>query len=104
MAADLETFKRLYLCSLTFYSFITGLADFSFTERCYWYLQRALNPCLKAAPLSVQQKPGFHDFLQILFPARTRSARAGPKIVLVPLRSNFKYIYSVVHLIRIRFR
>ena len=54
MAADLEIFKRLYLCSLTSYGFITGLADFSFTERCYWYLQSALNPCLKAAPLSVE--------------------------------------------------
>ena len=40
MAADLEIFKRLYLCSLTSYGLITGLADFSFTERCYWYLQR----------------------------------------------------------------
>ena len=63
MAANLEIFERLYLCSLTSYGFITGLADFSFTERCYWYLQSALNPCLKAAPLSVE-KP---DFLQILF-------------------------------------
>ena len=53
MAADLETFKRLYLCSLTSYGLITGLADFSFTERCYWYLQSALKPCLKAASLSV---------------------------------------------------
>ena len=66
MAADLEIFKRLYLCSLTSYGLITVLADFSFTERCYWYLQSALNPCLKAAPLSVQ-KPDFPDFLQILF-------------------------------------
>ena len=66
MAADLEIFERLYLCSLTSYGFITGLADFSFTERCYWYLQSALNPCLKAAPLSVE-KPDFPDFLQILF-------------------------------------
>ena len=62
MAADLEIFKRLYLCSLTSYGFITVLADFSFTERCYWYLQSALNPCLKAAPLSVE-KPNFPDFL-----------------------------------------
>ena len=62
MAADLEIFKRLYLCSLTSYGLITVLADFSFTERCYWYLQSALNPCLKAAPLSVQ-KPDFPDFL-----------------------------------------
>ena len=66
MAPDLEIFKRLYLCSLTSYSLITVLADFSFTERCYWYLQSALNPCLKAAPLSVE-KPDFPDFLQILF-------------------------------------
>ena len=66
MAADLEIFERLYLCSLTSYGFITGLADFSFTERCYWYLQSALNPCLKAAPLLVE-KPDFPDFLQILF-------------------------------------
>ena len=62
MAADLEFFKRLYLCSLTSYGLITGLADFSFTERCYRYLQSALNPCLKAAPLSVE-KPDFPDFL-----------------------------------------
>ena len=66
MAADLEIFERLCLCSLTSYGFITGLADFSFTERCYWYLQSALNPCLKAASLSVE-KPDFPDFLQILF-------------------------------------
>ena len=62
MAADLEIFKRLYLFSLTSYGFITGLADFSFTERCYWYLQSSLNPCLQAAPLSVE-KPDFPDFL-----------------------------------------
>ena len=66
MAADLEIFERLYLCSLTSYGFITGLADFSFTERCYWFLQSVLNPCLKAAPLSVE-KPDFPDFIQILF-------------------------------------
>ena len=54
MAADLEIYKRLYPCSLTFYGLITSLADFSFTERCYWYLQCALNPCLKASPLSVK--------------------------------------------------
>ena len=65
MAADLENFKRLYLCSLTSYGLITVLADFSFTERCYWYLQSALNPCLKAAPLSVE-KPDFPDFLLFL--------------------------------------
>ena len=61
MAADLEIFKRLYLFSLTSYGLITGLADFSFTERCYWYLQSALKPCLKATPLSVE-KPDFPDF------------------------------------------
>ena len=66
MAADFEIFKSLYLCSLTFYGLITGLADFSFTERYYWYLQSALNPCLKAAPLSVE-KPDFPDFLLLLF-------------------------------------
>ena len=66
MAADLEIFKHLYLFSLTSYGFITGSADFPFTERCYWYLQSALNPCLTAAPLSVE-KPDFPDFLQILF-------------------------------------
>ena len=65
MAADLEIFKRLYLCFLTSHGLITVLADF-FTERCYWYLQSALNPSLKAAPLSVE-KPHFPDFLQILF-------------------------------------
>ena len=66
MAADLEFFKRLYLCSLISYGFITGLADISFTERCYWYLQSALYPCLKAASLSVE-KPDFLDFLLLLF-------------------------------------
>ena len=65
MAADLEIFKRLYLCSFTSYGLITVLADFAFTERCYWYLQSALNPCLKAAPLSVE-KPDFPDFLLLL--------------------------------------
>ena len=64
MAADLEIFKRLYLFFLTSYSLITGLADF-FTERCYWYLQSTLNPCLKATPLSVK-KPDFPDFLLLL--------------------------------------
>ena len=62
MPADLEIFRHLYLFSLTSYGFITGLADFSFTERCYWYLQSALNPCLTATPLSVE-KPVFPDFL-----------------------------------------
>ena len=66
MADDLESFESLYLSSLTSYGLVTGLADFSFTERCYWYLQRLLNPCLKAAPLLVE-KPDFPDFLQILF-------------------------------------
>ena len=70
MAADLEIFKCLYLFSLTSYSLITGLADFSFTEQCYWYLQSALNPCLKATPLSVE-KPNFPsdfpDFLRLSF-------------------------------------
>ena len=62
MVADWETFKCLYLCSLTSYSLITGFADFSFTEQCYWYLQSALNPCLKTASLSVE-KPDSPDFL-----------------------------------------
>ena len=66
MAADLEIFKRLYLFSLTSYGLITGLADFSFTERCYWYLQSALNPCLTAVPLSVE-KPDFPDFFRFFF-------------------------------------
>ena len=66
MAADLEIFKRLYLFSLTSYGLITGLADFSFTERCYWYFQSVLNPCLTPAPLSVE-KPDFPDFLLLLF-------------------------------------
>ena len=66
MAADLEIFKRLYLFSLTSHGLITGLADFSFTERCYWYLQSILNPYLTPAPLLVE-KPDFPDFLQILF-------------------------------------
>ena len=66
MAADLENFKCLYLFSLTSYGLKTGLADFSFTEQCYWCLQNALNHCLKADPLLVK-KPDFPDFLQILF-------------------------------------
>ena len=57
MAADLEIFKRLYLFSLTSHGLITGLADFSFTERCYWYHQCSLTP----APLSVE-KPDSPDF------------------------------------------
>ena len=66
MAADLEFFKRLYLFSLTSHGLITGFADFSFTERCYWYLQSILKPCLTPAPLSVE-KPDFPDFLLLLF-------------------------------------
>ena len=66
MATDFEIFKCLYLFSLTSYGLSTGLADFSFTERYYWYLQSTLNPCLKAAPLLVK-KPNFHDFLQIIY-------------------------------------
>ena len=66
MAADLEIFKRLYLCPLTSNGLITSFADFSYTERCYWYLQSALNPCLTPSPLSVE-KPDFPDFLQIFF-------------------------------------
>ena len=65
MAADFETFKCLYLCSLTSYGLITGFADFSFTERCYWYLQSALNPCLRAASLWVEN-PDSPDFLLFL--------------------------------------
>ena len=63
----LSYFLRLY----------NWLADFSFTERCYWYLQSALNPCLKAAPLSVE-KPDFPDFLQILFLSTSSLRRAIP--------------------------
>ena len=47
MVVYLEIFKSLYLCSLTSYGPMTGLADFSFTKRCYLYLQSALNPCIK---------------------------------------------------------
>ena len=65
MAANLEFFKCLYLFSLTSHGLITGLADFSFTERYYWYLQSVLNPCLTPAPLSVE-KPDFPDFLLFL--------------------------------------
>ena len=65
MVADLEIFKCLYLFSLTSYGLITGLADFPFTERCYWYLQSTLNPCLIPTPLSVE-KPDFPDFLLFL--------------------------------------
>ena len=66
MVADLYIFKCLHLFSLTSYGLITGLADFPFTERCYWYLQSALNLCLKAAPFMVE-KPDFPDFLILFF-------------------------------------
>ena len=66
MVADLQIFKCLHLFSLTSYGLITGLADFPFTERCYWYLQSALNLSLKAAPLFVK-KPDFPDFLILFF-------------------------------------
>ena len=56
MAADLEILRHLYLCSNTSYGLITGLADFSFTDQCYWYLQSTLNCCLKAAPLLKEEK------------------------------------------------
>ena len=56
--------NAIYLFYLTSYGLVTGLADF-FTERCYWYLQSALNPCLKAAPLLVK-KPDFPNFLLFL--------------------------------------
>ena len=82
MAADLEIFKRLYLCSLTSYGLITLLADFSFTERCYWYLQSALNPCLTAAPLSVE-KPDFPDFL-LLFLSHLSSLRRAIPVLQEP--------------------
>ena len=65
MAADLEIFNCLYLFSLTSHGLIAGLADFSFTERCYWYLQSVLNLCLTPTPLSVE-KPDFPDFLLFL--------------------------------------
>ena len=84
MAADLEIFKRLYLFSLTSYGLITGLADFSFTERCYWYLQSALTPYLKAAPLSVE-KPDLTDFLQILFLLSLSSLRRASPVLSEPL-------------------
>ena len=52
------------LISLLSYSLkpLTGLADFSFSEQCYWYLQSALNHSLKATPLSVK-KPDLMIFL-----------------------------------------
>ena len=62
-------FSNSYISSLTSYGLITGLADFHFTEQCYWYFQSTLNPCLKAAPLSVE-KPDLTNiilFLQSFF-------------------------------------
>ena len=62
-------FSNAYISSLTSYGLITGLADFHFTEQCYWYFQSTLNPCLKAAPLSVE-KPDLTNiilFLQSFF-------------------------------------
>ena len=56
--------KLISLLSYILYGLITGLADF-FTEQCYWYLQSALNPYLKAAPLLVK-KPDFPDFILFL--------------------------------------
>ena len=89
MAANLETFKRLYLCSLTSYGLITGLADFSFTERCYWYLQSALNPCLKAASLSVE-KPDFPDFLLFLLSFfHLSSLRRASPVISEPFELSF---------------
>ena len=86
MAADLEIFERLYLCSLTSYGFITGFADFSFTERCYWYLQSALNPCLKAAPLSVKNPDFFRFFFFFLsFFLSTSSLRRASPVLPEPL-------------------
>ena len=73
MAADLGIFKCSHLFSLTSYGLITGLADFSFTVRCYWYLQSTLNPCLKAAPLSVK-KPDFPNFLLLFHLSSLRRA------------------------------
>ena len=95
MAADLEFFKRLYLCSLTSYGLITGLADFSFTERCCWYLQSTLNPCLKAASLSVE-KPDFPDFLQILFLSffHLSSLRRASPVLSEPFELVFSQFFS----------
>ena len=55
----------IYLLSYSSYGLVTDLADLSFTERRYWYLQSALNPCLKAIQLSVQ-KPDFPNSLLFL--------------------------------------
>ena len=73
MAADLETFKRLYLCSFTSYGLITGLADF------------ALNPCLKAASLSVEKpdSPNFLLFLSFYF--HLSSLRRASPVLSEPL-------------------
>ena len=54
-------YSNTYLCSLTSYGLITGLADF-FTERCYWYLQRSLNACCRVTPKWVEN-PNLADFL-----------------------------------------
>ena len=45
-------FSKAYISSLTSYGLITGLADFSFTERCYWwYLQRRPKPLPKSSSI-----------------------------------------------------
>ena len=96
MAADLEIFKRLYLFSLTSHGLITGLADFSFTERCYWYLQSVLNPCLTPAPLSVE-KPDFHDFLLLLFLSfyfHLSSLRRASPVLSEPFELVFSQFFS----------
>ena len=85
MAADLETFKRLYLCSLTSYGLITGFADFSFTERCYWYLQSVLNPCLKATSLSVEKRDSPDFLLLFLSFFHLSSLRRASPVLSEPL-------------------
>ena len=98
MAADLEIFKRFYLFSLTSHSLITGLADFSFTEQCYWYLQSVLNPCLTPAPLSVE-KPDFPDFLLFLsfflsFIFHLSSSSQAISVLSVPLELVSSWFFS----------
>ena len=48
---------------------------------------------VSAATLVIGDVSNFHDNYGSVFPARALRARAGPKIVLVPLLSNFIYNY-----------
>ena len=93
MVANLEIFKRLYLCSLTSYSLITSLADFSFTEQCYWYLQSPLNPCLNCSIIGQKsQFPRFSSFSFFL-----SSFFFQPSYIVTVLWCKFLLLISSLH-------